>query len=107
MSTEEYKWKRDNMGDYVVTIDTYKETGIPPVSGRIIRCHIVHRFAKRFWQTQSRWLLLVNNNFYGFHRSLKACIDRFDKDCVPKGKCPDCGQPNGSDKCCQKSDLWK
>ncbi len=83
----DYDWKRDNMGDYVVTIDNLKEIGtIPPVIGRIIRCHVVHRFKKYLWRTTSRWLLLVNNQFYGFHTTLRTCMERFDKDCVPKSK---------------------
>lgn len=99
------QWKKDDMGDYIISIDRTAES-IPLVEGRIIRCPITTKW-KYQWRTKQRWLLLVNYNFYGFWDTLHEAAERFDKDCVPKGNCPDCGLPNGSQKCCQNSDIWK
>lgn len=100
------QWKKNDDGDYIILIDRLKE-GIPIVSGKIIRCPVVVKFNYR-WRTKQRWLLLVDRKELGFYHTLRAAAERFDKDFVPKGKCPDCGQPNGSRFCCQDDeDLWK
>lgn len=100
-------WKKDNMNDYVITVDRSAE-GIPVVRGRIVRCPITKPFGVKGWRTQARWLLMVNNRFYGFWKSLQEAQGRFDRDCVPKGNCSECGHPNGSSQCCQNDEeLWK
>ena len=93
-------WTHDDMGDFIVTIDRTDE-GIPAVQGRIIKCCLT---SKRGY----RWMLLVNNHFSGFWDSCNKAKEKFDKDCVSHGNCPDCGQPNGSSNCCQNDEeLWK
>jgi hypothetical protein len=100
------EWKRDRLGDYILTIDRSAEH-IPRVSARVIRCPIVKQHGK-YWRTTSRWLLLVNDHFYGFWGTMKRAQEKFFEDCVPKGNCPECGLPNGSAKCCaEDEDLWK
>ena len=73
------------MGDYVIEIDRTAE-GLPYVRGRVIRCPIVTQFALRFWRTKSRWLLLVNDSQYGFWKTMRQAMDKFEKDCMPKPK---------------------
>jgi hypothetical protein len=75
------QWHKDNMGDYVIEIES-----TPMVRGRIVRCPIVTRFSTRFWRTKSRWLLLVNDNQYGFWKTMRQAMDKFEKDCVPIDK---------------------
>lgn len=77
------QWRKDDMGDYVVSIDR-SANNVPSIEGRIIRCPITTKW-KYQWRTKQRWLLMVNNNFYGFWDTLHEAAERFDKDCVPVG----------------------
>lgn len=90
------QWHRDNMGDYVIEIESKPKM----VRGRIIRCPIVHRYRQRFWKTKPRWLLLVNDYQYGFWNKLSEAIARFEKDCVPSTpKKPTVDDPYGEYYC--------
>ncbi len=101
------QWHKDSMGDYVIEVRNLATDRL--VRGRIIRCPIVSQFAQRFWRTKSRFLLLTNDSQYGFYRSVREAMARWEKDCKPtNSKCPECGQLAGSPQCCQEDEeLWK
>lgn len=76
-------WHKDSLGDYVIRID---RPGCKVITGKIIRCPITQPYKKIGYNTQSRWLLLVNDHAYGFWKTMHQAMDKFQKDCVPKPK---------------------
>jgi len=93
-------WKKDSLGDYNITV-RHDDFHPPLTNGKIVKC-------SPSLDKKQRWMLMVMGSFYGYWGSLKSAKRKFYLDCVPKGECPDCGQPNGSSLCCQNDeDLWK
>ena len=75
-------WSNDSLGDFITTID--REDG-KQTRGRIVKC---------WWPLNSgneRWLLLVNDQFYGFWHSCREAKQKFGFDCISN---PDCKKPN-------------
>jgi len=58
------KWKMDEFDDCYTYIEN---EGCATVTGTIVKC------------SRSRWMLLINHNFYGFWTSLDEAKSKFKK----------------------------
>lgn len=76
-------WRRNHNNDYHVELEA-DDLRINSVRGLIVRCPVTHRYKNRWWRTQCRWMLLINNKFDGWYETMRGAKKKFEDEHVKK-----------------------